>query len=230
MRRLLVALLLLAAACTPRIVVPDAERERARAELAGKRRFLRVAVYEAPLFGDDGKLMLLAAPPGEIDLLRTAGGEIVPPPAPLRVLPPGTPVVVEQVEFPTGMTIALRVVTTPRYHPWAYLRIADDPRPHVVVLSQTDATADQVIAELEQVLTSDDPTAAYQALPEDQRAAVLRKGLVEGMGTRAVAMAWGLPERIRMDRPADTEVWRWPGDQRRAEFLDGKLVRWDRKP
>jgi hypothetical protein len=41
-------------------------------------------------------------------------------------------------------------------------------------------------------------------------------------------MAWGLPEKRRIDRPAATEEWSWPGGKRRAFFQDEKLVRWER--
>lgn len=233
MRRLhpAAALLGLAAAlsaCTPITVVPDAERERTRAALDGQQRWLRVAVTVHPLYGDASRRLLLDAPPGEVDLLRGAQDELVPPPPAEKVLPPGTPVRVETVEFPTAMVIAGRVVMSPRYHPWVLLRLAGDARPHVLVLSQTVATAEDALAEAERVLAADDPSPAFQALPPEQRDAVLRKELSDGMSIRAVEMAWGLPERKRIDRPARTEEWSWPGGKRRAAFADEKLVRWDR--
>jgi hypothetical protein len=97
-----------------------------------------------------------------------------------------------------------------------------------VVLSQTAASYDDVRGELDRILTKDDPSSALAALPEDQRAAVLKKALVEGMGPRAVEMAWGLPERVKVDRPANTEEWAWPDGKRRAFFQDDRLVRWEK--
>jgi hypothetical protein len=41
-------------------------------------------------------------------------------------------------------------------------------------------------------------------------------------------MAWGQPERKRIDRPARTEEWLWPEGKRRAFLEDGRLVRWQR--
>lgn len=228
-RHLAAALALLAlAACTPTTVVPDAERERTRAALDAQQRWLRVAVTVHPLFGDTSKRLLLDGPPAEVDLLRGAQDEIIAPPPAEKVLPPGTPVRVQEVEFPTGMIIAGRVLMSPRYHPWVLLAVPGDARPHVLVLSQTIATAADAVAEVERVLAADDPSAAFAALPQEQRDAVLRKELVEGMSTRAVEMAWGLPERKRIDRPARTEEWAWPGGKRRAAFSDDKLLRWER--
>jgi len=68
----------------------------------------------------------------------------------------------------------------------------------------------------------------FAALPQDQRDAIGRKELIEGMGLRAVEMAWGLPERRRIDRPASTEEWTWPDGKRKAFFQDERLVRWER--
>ena len=140
----LVAAVLLA--CAPRAVIPDAERDRVRRELTGDQRWLRVAAYAAPLWGDTSKVLL----------------------------------------------------------------------------------SDQPLAELDRVLAKDDPTSALTGLPEEQRAAVLKKELLEGMSPRAVEMAWGLPEKKRIDRPSSTEDWSWPGGKRRAFFQEDRLVRWEK--
>jgi len=222
------ALAAAAAGCAPLVVVPDAERERTHAALEGQARYLRVALAVSPLFGDRSKLLLLDAPPGEVDLLRGADDSVIPPPAPERILPPGTPVRIEQVEFPTGLVIARRAVMSPRYCPWVYLKVAGEDRPFVIVLSSASVSADDLVAEVDRMLTPDDPSRALAALPQRQRDAIGRRELVEGMGTRAVEMAWGVPERIRIDRPAATAEWAWPAGKRRAWFQDEKLLRWGR--
>jgi hypothetical protein len=217
------------AACRPRAVIPDAERDRVVSELAGQQRWLRVAVYAYPLWGDRSKLMLSDAPPDEIDLVETTGGKPIAPPAAERVLAPGTPLRIHEIEFPTGWVIAKRVMMSPRYHPWVLLDgPAGDDRVPVLVLSQTAVTLDDVRAEVERLLASDDPSTLFKALPPEQREAVLRKELVEGMPPRAVEMAWGLPERRHIDRPTGREDWTWPGGKRRAFFHDERLVRWER--
>jgi hypothetical protein len=222
------ALAALLAGCTPRAVVPDAERARVRQALDGQAMYLRVAVTVHPLFGDASKRLLLDAPASEVDLLRGGQDEILAPPPAERILPPGTPVRIVEVEFPTGLLIARRVVMSPRYHPWVYLAVAGEPRPCVLVLSQLAVTADDVLAEVDRYLAADDPGPALRALPAEQHDAVLRKELVDGMSVRAVEMAWGQPERRRIDRPNGTEAWSWPGGRRQAFFQDEKLVRWER--
>lgn len=224
----LAAALLPLAACAPRAVIPDAEREHVQRELAGDQRFLRAAVYAAPLWGDRSKLLLSDQPLGELELVLTTGGATIDPPAPERIVPPGTAVRVREVEFPTGWAIARRVVMSPRYHPWVLVDVPGETRPGVIVLSQTAASFDDVRAELDRILSKDDPSSFYSALPEEQRAAVLKKELVEGMSPRAAELAWGLPEKKKIDRPAATEEWTWPAGKRRAFFQDERLVRWEK--
>jgi hypothetical protein len=216
------------AGCTPQVVVPDAERERAHAALDGQARWTRVALYLSPLYGDHARLLLLDAPANEVDLLRDTAGQVIPPPAPERILPPGTPLRVEKIEFPSGMIIAGRAVMSPRYLPWVLLRLAGEDRPCVVVLASGGASASALIDELDRVLTRDDPSRLFAGLPREQREAVARKEPIEGASTRAMEMAWGVPEKIRIDRPAATEEWAWPGGRRRAWFLDEKLQRWEK--
>lgn len=230
MRRalLLATTLLPLAACAPRVVIPDAERERARRELVGERRWLRASAYAAPFFGDTTKVLLSDQPLDELDLVQTTGGVPVAPPQAERILPPGTAVRIVEVEFPTGWTIARRIVMSPRYHPWVLVEVPGDARPYVVVLSQTAASFDDVRGELDRILMKDDPSSALAALPEEQRAAVLKKALVEGMPARAVELSWGLPERRKIDRPAATEEWSWPGGRRRAFFQDERLARFEK--
>jgi hypothetical protein len=225
-RALLVAATLLPlVACAPRATLPDAERERVTRELDGQQRYLRVATYASPLWGDTGKIFLTDQPGAELDLVESAGGKPVPPPAPERIVPPGTPVKILQVEFPTSWLIAQRVVMSPRWHPWVYLEAGGDRRPYVLVLSQTAATFEDIRAEMERILTADDPAPFLASLPQEQRDAILRKQAIEGMGPRALEMAWGLPERKRIDRPAGTEEWTWPGGKRKAFLRDDRVER-----
>ncbi len=229
MRALLIATALASLfACAPRAVIPDAERDRVSRELTGEQRYLRAAAWAGPLWGDQTKVLLTDQPYDELDLVETAAGTPVPPPAAERVVAPGTAVRIREVEFPTGWTIARRVVMSPRYHPWVVVEVAGDSRPHVVVLSQTAATFDDVRAELDRLLSKDDPSSFFKALPQEQRQAVMKKDLAEGMSARAVEMAWGLPERKKIDRPASTEEWTWPGGKRKAFFQDEHVVRWEK--
>lgn len=216
-------------ACAPHSVIPDDERLRVSTELDGRGRYLRVAAYAAPFFGDSTRYLLTDEPVDEVQLLESASGQKIPPPPSEKVLPPGTRVRIRTVEFPSPWIIAKRIVMTPRYHPWAILDVDGDPRPYVIVLPQEVTRLEDVETELARLLSTDDPTPDLQALPRDQREAIKRKGLVEGMTSRAVELSWGQPEKRRIDRPEGTEDWTWPGAKRTAHFKEDRLVKWDER-
>ncbi len=228
MRRLaaLAALVLFSACVPPSRLTPEG-RETATRALSRQARYLRVAVYVAPFFGDGSRLLVSDRPVGELRLLETPEGSPITPPAATRVLPPGTPVFVDGVQFPTGTIPWSRPLTTPRYNAWVLLSVEGLPKPAVLVLSNDLASADDVLAEVGRVVTPDDPTAVYAALPESIREAIREKSVVDGMTREAVAMAWGYPYKIVMDRPARTEEWSWTSSPRKASFLDDRLVRYE---
>ncbi len=229
LRTLAPFLALVALACkTPTLQIPETDQLRAERELAGQRRWLRVAVFAGPLWDDTGKLYVTDRPAGEIDLVEEPNGKPIRPPAPERILPPGTPVEITRVEFPGTFVFRQRVLVSPRYDPWVYLAVAGDKRPYVIVLPQNVKTFEDVRVELERLLSADDPGPALAALPPESRELVLHKQAGPGMSARALEMAWGLPERKRIDRPAGTEEWSWDGGKRHAWLRDDRVEKVER--
>ena len=228
MRRLAVAAAVaLLSACVPPSQLPPEGRETVVRSLAHQPRYLRVAVYMGPFFGDGSRVLLSDRPFSELQVLEAPDGKAITPPSHTRVLPPGTPVFVDGVQFPTGTVAWSRPLTTPRYSPWLLATVEGVAKPAVLVLATESTTATDVLAEVGRVLTADDPTAIFAALPDPVRDAIREKALVEGMTRESVAMAWGYPDRIVMDRPARTEEWHWTNSTRRAFFQDDRLVRLD---
>ena len=228
MRRLAVATaLVLLSGCVPPSQVPPEGRETVVRSLARQPRYLRVAVYAGPFFGDGSRVLLSDRPVSEIQVLEAPDGKSITPPPATRVLPPGTPVFVDGVQFPTGTVAWSRPLTTPRYNPWVLATVEGVGKPAVLVLSTESTTATDVLAEVGRVLTTDDPTAIFAALPDPVRDAIREKTLVEGMTRESVAMAWGFPDRIVMDRPSRAEEWFWTNSTRKASFQDDRLVRLD---
>ncbi len=220
---------LLALACaTPDIHIPEGEQVRAQRELTGgPPRFLRASCWVGPLWDDTGKLFLADRPTEEIDLVSTPRGRPIRPPAFERVLPPGTKVRVQRIEFPGTFTMADRVLVSPRYHPWVYLTLEGERRPIVVVLPREVKSSEEIRAELERYLSDEDPRPALDSLRPETRELVLRKEVAPGMSGRALEMAWGLPDRKRLDRPAGTEEWFW-GETRSVLLRDDRVERVER--
>jgi hypothetical protein len=226
MRRVAAALLFLTlAACGPPTLLPADGRETVIKALTRQPRYLRVAVYVGPFFGDGTRVLISDRPVNELVLLETPDGKPILPPATTRILPPGTPVFVDTVRFPTGLTPWSRPITTPRYNPWLLATVEGEKLPAVLVLSAESTRPEDVLAEVGRVLTPVDPTPVYSALPESVRDAIREKALVEGMTREAAGMAWGFPDRIVIDKPSRSEEWFWNNSTRKASFQDDRLVR-----
>jgi hypothetical protein len=223
------ALLLVLTACASNMTISEGDRRQAIESLSGQSRFLRVAAYVGIFYGDESRLLVSDAPVNELDLLEKPSGEPIRPPDPVEVLDPGLRVRIRTIEFPTGATIAGRLIMTPRYHPWVYLEVPRHQRPVILVLPQTVSNADDVRAEVDRLLSVDDPTPSFRALPQAQREAIARKSLLEGMGPQALEMAWGYPQKKVIDRPNGTEEWSWSSGARRAFLQTGRLQRWERR-
>lgn len=227
MRRLV--LLLVLTACSANMTISENDRRQSVEALSGQSRFLRVAAYVGIFFGDESKLLLSDSPVKELDLLENPSGEPILPPDPVEVLTPGTRVRIRSIEFPTGATIASRMIMTPRYYPWVYLEIPRHQRPVILVLPQTVSSYDDVRAEVDRILSVDDPSPIFRALPQAQREAIARKSPLEGMNPKALEMAWGYPTKKIIDRPKGLEEWSWAAGARRAFLQGGRLQRWETK-
>src|SRR5512137_2625545 len=119
MRRLAAAAsLALLASCAPPSLLPTEGRETVVRSLSRQPRYLRVAVYVGPFFGDGSRVLISDRPVSELAVLEAPDGKPILPPPSTRILPPGTPVFVDQVQFPTGAVVWSRPLTTPRYNPW----------------------------------------------------------------------------------------------------------------
>ena len=222
--------LLALAACAPRAAIPDAERERVSHELAGQQRYLARRRVRRAVLGDADRRCSLSRSAARGGRPRRDDRRHAHPAAPPeRVLPPGTPVRVRKVEFPTGWLIAQRVVMTPRYNPWVYVDGRGRARGRSSWCSRRPPRRSTTSAARSS--GSSPRTTRPRSSARCRRSSARRsskKEPSEGMSARALEMAWGLPEKKRIDRPAGTEEWTWPGGKRRAFFQDDRLVRWER--
>lgn len=226
MRPAALALLLLAA-CVPRPMVPEADRRQATEVLAGQARWLKVTAALRPFYGDPKRLLLTDRPAAEVEPVEGPDGQPLPLPPAERTVPPGTPFVVEGIQFPTGLVVAERPAASPRLRPWVLGRLPGEDRQVVLVLPSWADSLASVMAAVGRVLAFDDLGPRFAALPAAQRAAILRNEPADGMGRLALTMAWGEPDLVIVQQPVGSEEWRWSGGRRRAFLQDQRLVRWE---
>jgi hypothetical protein len=207
-------------------VAPE-EATHLQREVAGQHAFLAVSMYVTPFFGDATRALLTAWLPDEVRLLENPDGSPVEPGPVEQILPVGTPVLVERLEFPTAATMAERALYTPRGLIWVPLRVKGTApgRELVLVLRPGLRSGAEVRAELERSLLPRDPTPRLEAWPELVREAIRAKRATLDMPAEALEMAWGLPERIRIELVGQErrETWSWPGT-RTAILTEGRVT------
>lgn len=220
------ALLLLSGCVTAQVYVPADDAARLERKLVGDARYLRVSMYVTPFFGDATRKLVTPVPPEQVRLLEAPDHTPINPGAIEKILPVGTPVRVKAVEFPSATVMAERVLYTPRSLLWVTIEAAGvRSSPLVLVLRPGLKTADEVQAELDRLVSKDDPSSKLEAFSEAVRDGVRNKAAVLDMPAEALEMAWGAPEsrRIELVGTSRRETWAWPG-KRSALLVDGRVT------
>ncbi|MEW6433535.1 MAG: hypothetical protein AB1730_18670 [Myxococcota bacterium] len=229
-RALALAVFVLASGCaTAAISVPPEQASRLERELTGEERFLRVSMYSTPFFKDASKKLLTPVAPELVQLLDNPDGTPINPGPVEATWPVGTRARIAKVEFPSSWVMAERVLYTPRTLAWIYVDLAGAPRgagPFVLVLRPGIKTGDEFRAELDRLLTRDDPTSRLAAFGEGVRAAIRAKKAAVEMPAEALEMAWGYPDarRLELDGTHKKETWSWAQGRRTAVLVDGVVT------
>jgi hypothetical protein len=229
-------LLLALTACAGNALLPESERVSLQNELTSHARYLKVSFYVTPFFRSDSAWLLTDRSPDETDYLERNDGMPILPGEPLGILPAGTLLRIEDISWPTGLTVAGRELMTPRENPWVYLRPVEPStpaarlsqgRPFILVLRPDLRTRDEALTEIDRFLSQQDPTPELRNLPMAIVDAVEHKDLAAGMAPEQVQQAWGYPERIHIDTPKHTQYWTWPKGTQKAWFENEILVKWE---
>ncbi|HEY1099575.1 MAG TPA: hypothetical protein VGF99_11635 [Myxococcota bacterium] len=203
--------------CASHAVIPDDGRARIDAAHEGELLYVKQSLYGGRFYDDDRFRLLHARRFEELTYLQNAEGEAIPPPPADEIVPAGTRVRVERIEWPDGEAIFRRPLFTPRYTTWIYLRVArgkgDDATferdgQHIMLLPggiSDEATFNEWF---DSALTKTDPNPWLRSLPETQRVAIDRKFAEPGMDYEALTAALGFPDRIgrRVDDGHEVEV------------------------
>lgn len=228
-KKLIFAALALTACATAQISLPPEQASHVERRMTGETRYLRTSMYVTPLFGDSTKKFVTATDPKLVHVLNNPDGSSVNPGAIEGILPAGTTVRVDRIEFPSNTVMAERVLFTPRTLAWLYLDVAAAKKavPHVLVLRPGLRTEDELMSEVERFLTREDPAKRLEGFSDSAREGIKTKTAVIDMSSEALEMAWGPAERktIALEADKKRETWFW-GDEgkRSAVLLDGRVV------
>jgi hypothetical protein len=149
--------------------------------------------------------------------------------------PAGSRFVVERLEFPTRWAMARRMLVTPRFNPWVYLRRLPEPGEpvakeggeplYVWVLPEALESSGAVESALAAALAPDGTVTQWlQTLQPTHKIAVQHKEILVGMPRAALLAAMGEPQRFFADQQAGRRVTvAWYAD-REAWLLDEVVV------
>lgn len=178
--------------------------------------WLQQSMYVGPFYDDDRYRLLDPRRFEELRYLRNAEGDVIQPPAASGIVPAGTRVRLEKIDFPTGDKVWRRPLYTPRYTTWLQLRVARDrgdvtlerQQKHILLLPAFLKDQKGFEQWLDSMLTEEDPNQMIRDLPADQREGIDTKTPVVGMTRKTLTMALGYPDRMRSETQArgDTEV------------------------
>jgi hypothetical protein len=226
---LLILVVVLSGCATSQVFVPSAQAVALQRSLAGDNRFLRIAFYGTPFFGDSTKKLLSPVSPDQVRMLRNPDGTPVSPGPVERLFAPGTPVRVLKVEFPSSYTMSERVLYTPRTLAWVFLDIAGTPKqspPYILVLRPGLKDEEEVTSEVDRYLSKENIKPRLDELSEAVRAAVLEKKAIAEMSAEALEMAWGYPDRktFELEGVVKKETWFYADGAKRALLRDGRVA------
>ena len=198
----------------------------------GRELALRVSCYYGDLYDENALWLLSPYRFGDVHHIEDLSGNPIHPQNQRGIVPAGTRLLVEKIEFPNAATMAKRMLTTPRYNPWLYLRPApgqkDIPadKPLILLLPMDLSEEAQVERALGALLGE---PAEVRAWLDERRptvqVAIAHKDFLEGMNIEELVAAAGIPHRWFQESTAQgpARVAWYPS--REAWFVEGKLVK-----
>lgn len=222
-----------AAGCAGQTRLAPEVRSAVEAQYQGKIVELRQSCYYGDLYEDNRRWLLTPHPSQQVHHIVDLAGNPIHPPDQRGIVPAGTRFSVRAIEFPTPLTMAGRMLTSPRYNPWVVLEPRDshllrreERRLWVLLLPRDMTTQQEVETHLAQLLA---PKGTMEAWLEQRRptvrVAIEHKDLVAGMNAEEMLAARGEPLARLQDehRSKQIEV-AWYGD-REAWLLGSRVIR-----
>lgn|GEM_PF-848217 len=190
---------LVLAGCPSYTLLSEVQQRSLKESYEGKLLWLHQSMHVGQFYDDERFQLMFPRAFEDIPYLRNLDGETVTPPPADGVLPVGTRVRIEEVQFPTAQAVFGRPLMTARYTTWVRLRVAAGrgdttlmkKAPHILLLPASLATEQRFSAWLESAISEEDPNPWLSSLDDDVRQGVLDKRPVVGMSSRAVLAAMG---------------------------------------
>jgi hypothetical protein len=205
------------------------QRQELRARLQGQLRYTSCPLFIAPFYAYPDRLFLSLRAFDERILIERASGEPILPGPTLGVLPLGTRVRIQDIDFPTAAARAERELRSPRHFVWVLVETPDGEldKPGVLVLTGRYRDGRRLLDALDDRLVAGDPRARFAGRPAAVRRAIDRKQPAVGMRLDALLRARGRPDRVLRRMVEGVRVERLCyGPGRTVTLHDGVVVDW----
>ncbi len=228
------------ASCANYNVIPDDAIARLNDAHEGQLLYVKQSLYAGHFYDDDRYRLLHPRRFEELTYLLTAEGDAITPPPAEEIIPAGTRVRIERIEWPDGDAVFRRPLYTPRYATWIFLRVARAPgsdvtmersERHILLLPGGISDEDTFETWLQSALSTTDPNPWLNSLDDVQRVAIQTKKPAKGMTYEALTSALGFPDRISREQNDDgstTEVGIWGAVS--VVLRDGIVERYSEPP
>jgi hypothetical protein len=212
---LVVALLAAVAGCASYNVIPDEARARLDEAHEGQLLYVKQSLYAGRFYDDDRFRLVHPRRFEELTYLLNAEGEPIPPPPADEIIPAGTRVRIEKIEWPDGDAVFRRPLYTPRYTTWIFLRVArgagsdvtlERSERHIMLLPGGLEDEEAFEQWFTAALSETDPTPWLRTLGEVQQIAIAQKKPAKGMTYEALTAALGFPDKIGQKQEDDGTV------------------------
>ena len=225
-------ILLAWAGCTSFTKIPGPVRAAIEEFHTGRVMELRQSSFYGDLYDDTNKWLLSAYPFESIHHIVDFDGRPIHPSGQRGIVPAGTRFMIDKIEFPDSYALATRMLTSPRYHTWVYLRplerlpLESERREHFVVLLPMNLENRQdVEANLAKLLAPEGTTSRWlKERRPTMRVAIVHKDLKTGMTREELIAARGEPRLwIAQQGRQGLEMVAWYPAQE-AWIRDGRIV------
>lgn len=198
---------LLLPACFSHVQAPDLLQKLLNSQVEKQSFWLKQSLYAGPFYDDSRYKLLHPRRFEELTYLKTIDGDYILPPPSTEIIPAGTRIEIQKIEWPTAINIFKRPILTPRHWPWMYTRLARARGPVTIKRDQTyifilpdSVTDEKSFAEWKNTLfCKDDNNEWLMSQDEKIRTAIFAKKPLIGMDYQALFASMGQPDSIRRE-------------------------------
>ena len=210
-------------------IVTESQNSEINRKYAQKPFYLTSSQYFGEFWGDKRYEYLTPYVPESLTYLSSITGKNIPPPPHKGIIPAGTPLRIERIEFPTAEVFNSRALVTPRYYPWVYCVVSMPERAVkglIVIPAGIEEPLESIERKLLTIISEEDPRPKISALSEEEQEAIKTKIPYLGMSIEAAGFALGPAPEIEADYEGEKaeEIWKFY-DGKTYSFDKGKLIK-----